>query len=134
MKLSDFQIVSKPKIIDLSYKMNKSFEPNGKIPIEINNRVIITKIKNKYEAIVTLKLGIFTDNKSDNVPFKIKIDIEGHFKWNDVLENDKALLEILLHQNAPALIYSYARPTITRLTLEGNMPPLVLPMINFKET
>ncbi len=114
--------------------MNKSFEPNGKIPIEINNRVIITKIKNKYEAIVTLKLGIFTDNKSDNVPFKIKIDIEGHFKWNDVLENDKALLEILLHQNAPALIYSYARPTITMLTLEGNMPPLVLPMINFKET
>jgi len=39
----------------------------------------------------------------------------------------------MLRQNAPAALFSYLRPIVTQITVEANIPPLVLPLMNFTE-
>ena len=40
---------------------------------------------------------------------------------------------IKLNENAPAILYSYLRPMITTITVDANLPPLVIPLMNFRE-
>ena len=67
------------------------------------------------------------------MPFQINVEIEGYFNWDDELEKNAVLLDAMLKQNAPAILFSYVRPLITLLTVEADMPPLVIPLMNFKE-
>jgi preprotein translocase subunit SecB len=39
----------------------------------------------------------------------------------------------MLRQNAPAALFSYLRPIVTQISIEANMPPLILPLMNFTE-
>ena len=65
-------------------------------------------------------------------PFQFNMEIEGFFTWTEELGAKKELLETMLNQNAPAILYSYLRPLITLITVEADMPPLVIPLMNFK--
>ena len=80
-----------------------------------------------------IKIGIFTLQELGDAPFQIKVEIEGYFNWDEDLGENAALLETMLKQNAPAILYSYARPLITLITVEANMPPLVIPLMNFRD-
>lgn len=132
---SNFQLIGKPRIYSISYETNKKFNFTTGIPVHINNDVVINKSSdnNLHEALVTLKIGINMQQELEKVPFQIKLEIEGYFKWDDDLENNSALLENLLKHNAPAVLYSYLRPFITLITFEANMPPLMIPLMNFKD-
>jgi len=134
LKESNFQLIRKPKVNVFSFETNREFEFD-EISLEINNNIHIIKGADELskEATVILELGIFTLKNFEEVPFKINIEIEGNFKWDDVLKKDEELLETLLKQNAPAILYSYVRPLITLITVEANMPPLVIPLINFQK-
>ena len=135
MKESNFQLIGKPKVTKMSYESNKKYIFKDELVLELNNNIQVIKSNDKeiHESIVVLNVGIFTSKDISSVPFQINIEIEGRFKWDDKLEGTPEILEIMLTQNAPAILYSYIRPIITLITVEGNMPPLVIPLVNFCE-
>lgn len=133
MKESNFQLIGKPKVNSMSYETNKKFNFTDELPLEISNNVQIIRCEDVHseEAIVVLEIGIFVSKEFENVPFKISMEIEGHFRWNDILKENEKLLATMLQSNAPAILYGYLRPLITLITVEANMPPLVIPLMNF---
>ncbi len=135
MKESGLQLLGKPKLNSIIYETNRDFKIEGPLSLEISNDIRIIKDKDEQtnEAIVVLKIDIFAAREITEVPFKLSIEIEGCFKWTNELQENKELLDILLRQNAPAIIYSYLRPIITLITVEANLPPLVMPLINFRD-
>ena len=136
MKESSLQLVGKPKINSISYETNKNFKfSNQALELKIDHHISVSKGSGEHsqEAIVLLNIGFFTIEEFETVPFRISMEIEGHFKWTDELEKDSANLEKVLTQNAPAILYTYSRPFITLITFEADMPPLVIPLINFQD-
>ena len=136
MKESSLQLVGKPKINSVSYETNKKFKfSNQELELKIDHHISVSKGSGEHsqEAIVVLNIGFFTIEEFETVPFRISMEIEGHFKWTDELEKDSANLEKVLTQNAPAILYTYSRPFITLITFEADMPPLVIPLINFQD-
>jgi preprotein translocase subunit SecB len=135
MQESIFQLVGKPRIKKFEFELNEEYSFDGEIKLDMNNNIQISKgiDENAQQAIVTLSLGIFESLNIDQVPFKIMVDIEGHFNWNEKMEADGPMLDSMLKQNAPAILYSYTRPIITMITVEANMPPLVIPLMNFQQ-
>lgn len=134
MKESNFQLIGKPKLNRIDYQTNKKFVFAQELQLELSNHITITKNtkEGSHEAIVLLKAGIFTEKQFDEVPFQFNMEIEGFFQWTEKLAGQEELLNSMLNQNAPAILYSYLRPLITLLTVEADMPPLVLPLMNFK--
>ena len=134
MKESNFQLIGKPKLNRIDYQTNRNFTFVKELQLELNNDITITKNAEEGapEAIVLLKAGIFSGKQLDEVPFQFNMEIEGFFKWTEELAENEDLLETMLNQNAPAILYSYLRPLITLITVEADMPPLVIPLMNFK--
>ncbi len=133
---SSFQLVGKPRISKMLFEANKEFIFKGEVQLETNNNIHIIKNSDeqKNNSIVILNVGIFTSKSLSDVPFKMDFEIEGHFIWDDKLAEDTFRLDSLLKQNAPAILYSYLRPLITLITVEANMPPLIIPLMNFYES
>ena len=135
MQESVFQLVGKPRINKLNFEINKEYKFDGEIKLDLSNNIMISKgiDEHAHQALVVLNLGVFETHSMDEVPFQIHVEIEGHFKWDEETEKDQTLLDIMLKQNAPAILYSYVRPIITLMTVEANMPPLVVPLMNFQK-
>jgi preprotein translocase subunit SecB len=135
MKESSFQLIGKPQVTNIRFEVNKDYIFNKEVTLEINSniRVLRNSREQKKESIVILSIGIFSSKELPDVPFKLDIEIQGCFAWDGVLDNDTAQLESMLRQNAPAALFSYLRPIVTLITVEANMPPLVLPLMNFIE-
>lgn len=51
------------------------------------------------------------------------------FRWDNEVENE----DLLLKQNAPALLFSYIRPIIATITASSKYPAYDLPFVNFTE-
>ncbi len=135
MKESNFQLVGKPQITKIKLDVNKDYIFEKEVTLEIDNNILVQKSADEQEkeSIVVLKVGVFTSKELSVVPFKLDIEIQGCFAWDDVLDKDTVRLEAMLRQNAPAVLFSYLRPIVTLMTVEVNMPPLVLPLMNFIE-
>jgi len=135
MKESNFKIVGKPKLIHIQFETNKEYNFEDPISLEISNSINVIRNSdgNPHQAIVTLTVGVFTSKELKEVPFKIEMGIEGYFAWDEELQNNTMLLDNMLKQNSPAILYSYLRPLITMITAEADMPPLVMPLMNFVE-
>ena len=135
MKESYFQLVGKPQITKIKLDVNKDYIFEKEVTLEIDNNILVQKSADEQEkeSIVVLKVGVFTSKELSVVPFKLDIEIQGCFAWDDVLDKDTVRLEAMLRQNAPAVLFSYLRPIVTLMTVEANMPPLVLPLMNFIE-
>ena len=133
MRESNFQLIGKPVVTKSLFELNNEFDFQGDIALEIDNNIEIIKLENQpMESIIRLTLGFFTKSDFKKVPFKIEMKIEGHFKWDEELDEKEALLETMLKENAPAILYSYLRPLITSLTMEADLPPLIIPLMNFR--
>ena len=135
MKESNFQLVGKPQITKIKLDVNKDYIFEKEVTLEIDNNILVQKSADEQEkeSIVVLKVGVFTSKELSVVPFKLDIEIQGCFACDDVLDKDTVRLEAMLRQNAPAVLFSYLRPIVTLMTVEANMPPLVLPLMNFIE-
>lgn len=133
LEKSGFQLVGKPRISKMLFEINKEFVFKDEVQLEMDNNINIIKNsdKQKYDSIVILNIGIFTSKNLSDMPFRMNIEVEGHFIWDEKLAEDTLQLDSLLKQNAPAILYSYLRPIITLITVEANMPPLVIPLMNF---
>jgi preprotein translocase subunit SecB len=133
LKESKFQLIGKPRVTKSLFEISEKFDSDGELTLEIENNVKIIQAENDIEAMVILTLEIFKTNDFEKVPFKMDMTIEGHFGWSEELKDNKTQLEVMLKENAPAILYSYLRPLITLLTVEGNLPPLVIPLMNFRD-
>lgn len=134
LKASNFQLLNKPRITKNIFEANKEFDFSGEISLEIDNSINIVKIlEEDMQSMVILNLKFFKDINFNEVPFKLEMEIEGIFTWDEDLNERESQLEILLKENAPAILYSYLRPIISLMTVEANMPPLVIPLMNFRK-
>jgi preprotein translocase subunit SecB len=135
LRESNFQLSGRPQITKITYETNKDYVFDEQIILEIMNDVKIDKNIDDTinDATVYLDIRIFPSKDISEVPFKMNISIEGYFNWDDELAKNQTQLDTMLKQNAPAVLYSYLRPIITLITVEANMPPLVLPLMNFCE-
>ncbi len=127
---SKFRIIM-PKLKKLEYEFNNEYEKKDSIKFKIQTE---TKILKKADnAIVSLKLQVFDKNiyELNEVPFYICIVMFSEFEWDDNV--DEKIIPTLLESNAPAVILSYIRPFISNLTTGSGYPPLIIPLLNFKE-
>ena len=134
MKPSSFQLINKPRVTKNIFQVNKDYDFSGEVLLEIDKNIKVTKMSDeKMVAIVTLNLRFFQNKDFKEVPFKLEMEIEGMFGWDNELEENPTQLEDLLKGNAPAILYSYLRPIITTTSIDANLPPLVIPLMNFRE-
>lgn len=130
MKKSDFKF-SNPILLKTEFLLNKKFENDEKIVIGNSFNVSIKRDENDNKAIVELTIKIGKKELKQSIPFYIELVIGSAFTWNDVF--DENTLQILLSQNAPALLLSYARPIIHSLTSMTPFPAYNVPFYNFTE-
>jgi len=127
MEESKFQIINQ-RLSDLKYSINENFSSKG-IELKIDSEVEIQKDMSQNIAKVSLKMYIFREESIDEVPFKIEIQNSGHFKWENI--NNDELVDKFLNFNAPALLLSNIRSIITQLTAFSGFPALILPLYDF---
>lgn len=110
----------KKVLIDLS--LNKSdefgidFQPSG----EFNEE------NSTYELFFTFK----AKNKDEKKPF-IQIDCVSQFQFSESLKLEE--IPPYFYVNSIAIIFPYVRAFISTVTLQSNIPPIVLPTMNLTE-
>lgn len=93
-------------------------DKNDKIPFEIGTAV---REDGENNYIVTLTLSVDKENE-----YTAKVRISGYC----TIEGETDNKDILLNENAPAILYPYARAQMTMLTAQPETTPLVLPVVN----
>lgn len=126
--------MGKPSVTKNIFKVNKDFDFKGEISLEIDSNIeVIDSTEASMASIVILNLKFFKDSKFETVPFYLELEIEATFGWDEGLDGNSEQLKILLKENSPAILYSYLRPIITTTSVNANLPPLVIPLMNFQE-
>lgn len=134
LKPSSFQLIDRPRVNKNIFQVNKDFNFSGELSLEIDNNIKVVKTSDEeMTSIVVLNLKFFESNNFKEVPFKLEMEIEGMFAWDEQLKGNPTQLEVLLKENAPAILYSYLRPIITTISIDANLPPIVIPLMNFRE-
>ena len=104
---------------------------NKELPKDLNIDIIPSGIFNTENSSFDLiaEFIAFSDGDKEN-PF-IEIKCKGTFLFQDV----KTLEEIpeFFYRNAMAILFPYLRAFISILTLQSNIPALVLPTYNLSE-
>lgn len=127
MVTSGFQFTS-PVLDKLNFVINEEFDlkKDKEIKFEIKSNVNVKRVKDSNEALVELNVIV---GEKEVTPFLIDATQKAMFRWDD--EQDKNMVDILLSQNAPALLMSYLRPIIANVTAASQYPAYNLPFMNF---
>ena len=124
MKKSSFRFLGyKVKKIELEIKEGFGTEKetiSHKLEI-INN----FDKRNKRFVEVSLYIRIFSKNNN----FKLLFEMKGGFIADEGVSDE--VFKVLCQQNAPAILYPFARSIISNYTTLANIPPINLPIINF---
>ncbi len=67
--------------------------------------------------------------KSTDKAFSFFMIIKGGFRREKEMPSE--LFDIMAKQNAPAILFPFARAIITSYTAQANIPPIILPLVNF---
>lgn len=127
MKVSSFQFTD-PSLVFMNFHENRNFEVEKGKEIEIRTNINVNNNKiAEDEALVSIRICLGSDD--NNSPFYLESEFVAKFHWGTDL-NAKAV-DILLKQNAPALLLSYARPIISMTTNASHFPAYNIPFINF---
>lgn len=134
MELAKIQLVNQ-RIVESIFKINKEFESSENSPLEyrFGAKVDVGFNEEKNdEGLVTLTFEVFPEAEelSKEEPYYLKTVIEGIFVWDDKMP--ETTRDVLLRQNAPAILLSYIRSSISIMTISGGFEPLVLPLLNFR--
>lgn len=114
---------------DSSYQRNNNYVPVAK-PVNLTPDIETTNDVQGSNILVKLRVSVgSTSNKA--MPFRASITINGTFEFN-VSEDDSGVgVDMLIRNNAVAILYPYARALIANLTLSSNeYPAVTLPTIN----
>lgn len=131
MEKSSFQF-SNPSLTKLSFVLNEGFEKEGDLHMDIHMSAHVESLEkgegSDYQgAKVSVTLCIGTQD--DSTPFYIEAEEMASFRWKgDIYTEDQ--VQMLLNQNAVALLISYLRPVIAGITAASPYPAYNLPYIN----
>ena len=92
----------------------------------LNAKSTITVSMNSIDVSLSYETEATSDNNSI---FTLKAEYVGRFIYDNKLTEQQ--IENFAKVNAPAIIFPMLRASISLTTLAGEVPPLVLPMINF---
>lgn len=93
------------------------------------NMELLDKGNSKYD--VKLSVEILPTEELP-MPFRLSVALIGHFIYsddnNEVSDETK---EQLLRNNTVAILFPFLRQIVATLTATANIPPLILPIMNF---
>lgn len=114
------------RVLDMSYTQNEQFKSSQeKLSFNPNFGVNLVTDDND-EAKVTLTFVL-----ENELPFNIKVTLEGSFKYNVSEDEANIGLDELLKKNATAILFPYLRAIVSQLTSMGNeYQPLLIPAMN----
>lgn len=131
MEKSQFQF-SNPRLKSIQFITHDEFVKQGKLNMSIKIATEQKRAENADGSLANSALVAVTvsvGEKDNSTPFYIEAVQEADFKWNE-RELDEQQIEVLLSQNAVALLISYLRPIISSLTAASPYPVYNLPYIN----
>ena len=84
---------------------------------------------------VKIDFNLCPANDEIPVPFDLSVTVVGKFElvMDETEPGYEKTKETLLSQNAPAILFPYLRCVVSNLTLNANISPLILPIVNFSE-
>lgn len=125
MKESKFQFTP-PYLEEFSFREGGD-ELKDK-PVNLNNRIRVKVVRKKKESKAIVKLVIMIEAGKNGGIFALGIKLASEFSWQDLAEKK---IDVLLQQNAPALLLSYARPIISSITSASRFPTYNIPFLDF---
>ncbi|MBD3338861.1 MAG: hypothetical protein GF353_07125 [Candidatus Lokiarchaeota archaeon] len=126
MKESDFQFLGY-RVSNISLNIKNEYNP--RIRNFSQNVDIHLNFSQENKRFVEVALNISIENESKD--FSFFISIKGGFQAHENMTDD--LFQTMSKQNAPAILYPFARAIITNYTVQANIPPIILPAINFAD-
>lgn len=127
---SSFQFTN-PSMVSMVFEENTGFKIKKGQEIEIQTELNIENTKlSEDEAIVEIKIKL--GKKGEGAPFFLETVFMASFKWERNMEANR--VEVLLSQNAPALLLSYARPIVSMITNASHYPAYNIPFVNFTKS
>ena len=85
--------------------------------------------EDKYDLMLAVEILPVEEKR---LPFNLKVSITGHFK---ILEEEEKIADELkkaiLTKNASAILFPFLRSLVAAVTTNANIPPLMLPIMNF---
>ncbi len=134
MKKTEFFNFIGYTIENIEFKINRYFDEGGTpeptVGLSLEAGV---EIGDKNSCVVVLECSIFDADefKEKNYPYALKIRFLGSFEHN--LEDNQELLEQLIKENAPAILYPYLRATVSHIVSLAGLSPMILPTMNFTQ-
>lgn len=131
MERSPFQFTN-PVLTRLEFTIHDDFEVADKLNMRIKvtpNISVIDKSDDKTANSASVSVTVSVGTQDSSTPFYIEAEEEAKFKWdNSIVDGDQ--IQLLLKQNAVALLLSYLRPIISSVTAASPYPAYNLPFIN----
>lgn len=111
--------VNKMNFAMLNPELNKNYNITPKISCSIK------KAENN-RTLGVMSIVIDNENNQSAVPFKLEIELVGVFN----IEGDEAFVKSMLPRIAQTLL-PYVRAILSMLTVSCNIPPYILPFVDF---
>ncbi len=117
----------KYKVVKTYFELNEHFQyKKEKINLEpVFKRDVAKQDDQKYE--ITLGISISSDHYQYAVPFNVEVIIKALFEMNNW---EKVEMKTLAIDNATAILFPYLRTLLANVTMNGNVPPYMLPIMN----
>ncbi len=95
-------------------------------------RELIELGENKYKYLLSVSI-MPTDD--DPAPFELYVAIAGHFILQESEEApiDDKIKDTILKKNTAAILFPFLRSVVSTVTVNANIPALILPVLNFSE-
>ena len=118
------------KVIKTYFQLNDNFEFKNK-NININPEFTrdFTKINDDVFKL-TLSVQIFENKQNVNIPFFAEAVISAEFNLKN-WENDD--FKAITKDNTTAILFPYLRNILSSVTMNGNVPPYTLPIMNISK-
>lgn len=124
MKLLNF------KVLKTHFELNQKFEYTNKI-ININPEFSRNfSIINEDSYRLTMAVNVMEDKKNRNIPFFAEAVISADFNLKNWQSED---LSIITKDNSTAILFPYLRNLLSTITMNGNIPPYTLPIMNISK-
>jgi len=118
------------KVLKTTFELNEGFEfKTGKIDIQPSFNRDILKIDDQHYKI-TLGIKISKEINKEPIPFDAEVVISSVFElpnWESEAANSIAV------NNATAIMFPYLRTLMATVTMNGNVPPYMLPIMNISK-
>ncbi len=126
MKESDFQFLGY-RVSKVVFEVKDDYNPRLRdFSQSINmERRFLEDDKRFVEVVLNISL------EDKNKDFSFFLSIKGGFQAHENMPED--LFQTMSKQNAPAILYPFARAIITNYTAQANIPPIILPALSFAE-